>query len=806
MRLRARLLLTCAGGSLSIAAVASQAIAADAAPPPRDAAVAWWYHGYIEAGGRFFLNNPPRNGSISNHQDSLAKYYEYSTIKPGPFLYGHWATGSSDGLYQIDTWASNAGYSDQNYQAYLSKAGQHYLTFEWDQTPHVYSTSAQTLYNGVGTNTLVLPAGLSNRLFTDSGNTNPINPANAAVVRQDIQRSTHLTDIGIRRDTASVEYRYTPNSAWDIRLNYSDLHRTGTQVDGVVMSPGTTGVRADVPKPVADTTQNFGVNGEYEGTSLWGQTYTFKLAYGGSIYRDDFNSYTVENPFCPTGAVANSCSRPGSTSSPISRVSLAPDNNANTFTATLGANLPAESRYMGTVSYTMMRQNEAFLPFTITPFSATGGVPPGWTGGTIPTNSTASLPAASLNGAINTFLSNNVVTTQITPELKSKLSYRYYDFANNTPEILFRDWVLVDTASAKATNPSYAPVSSLSISYIKQNAGADLNWRPNREWNLGAGYGYERYSWERTDVHATNENSAKVFADWKPVVWLTARSSWLFSQRRYDVYDYLDFVGAIQWLTPGGGAAPTRVSTAYRQFYLDNRDRNRGQFFVDIDVFDGVTVTPTLGLRNDDFKINNLTEEGMKQDHSLDAGVEASYLMGPDTRFLFSYMHEHHSQIIKSAGNTFPFTPATLYEANVTDRVNTFIASVDHALIPDQLNMQLRYTLSNAVDSQPLVFGNGTIPASGQYPNVSTRFQRFEAIAKYKFDEELVRRLGWTGEVSAKLRYAWERNSVQNWQLDQMNTYMYSSALTTAGYMTWMAWDNPNYDVHLLGASLTWKW
>jgi hypothetical protein len=135
---------------------------------------------------------------------------------------------------------------------------------------------------------------------------------------------------------------------------------------------------------------------------------------------------------------------------------------------------------------------------------------------------------------------------------------------------------------------------------------------------------------------------------------------------------------------------------------------------------------------------------------------------------------------VKSAGNTFPFTPATLYEANVTDRVNTFIASVDHALIPDQLNVELRYTVSNAVDSQPLFFANGAIPASGQYPDVKTTFQRLEAIAKYKFDDELVRRLGWNGEISAKLRYAWERNSVQNWQLDQMQTYMYSSAQRVA--------------------------
>lgn len=47
------------------------------------------------------------------------------------------------------------------------------------------------------------------------------------------------------------------------------------------------------------------------------------------------------------------------------------------------------------------------------------------------------LPASSLNGSINTLLSNNVLTTKITPELSSKLSYRYYDFQNNTPEILF---------------------------------------------------------------------------------------------------------------------------------------------------------------------------------------------------------------------------------------------------------------------------------------------------------------------------------------------------------------------------------
>ena len=399
----------------------------------------WWFHGELEAGGRTFLNNPPRNGVNSAGEKSLAKYYEYSTIRPGPFMNGQVSTGSNDGLYQVDIWAKNVGYTDQSYLADLSKAGEQYLSVGWDQTPHVNSTSAQTLYNGVGTNALTLPAGLSNSLFVASGHhygnngATAFTPANAAAVKSLIDHNVHQTDIGIRRDTASVEYRYTPTTAWDIKANYTDTKRTGTQVDGVTFSWGTSGVRVDAPRPVNDRTQNYGLGGEYAGTSPWGKKFNFKLAYNGSTYNDGYDPYTLENPFCPTGAAgAGSCARPGSTSAPLARMSLAPDNQADSFSGTLGADLPFKSRYMGTVSYTMMRQNQDFLPFTITPGLLVHG---------IPANSTSALPASSLNGAINTLLLNNVLTTQITPDLKSKLSYRYYKYDNDTPGDPFPgDW------------------------------------------------------------------------------------------------------------------------------------------------------------------------------------------------------------------------------------------------------------------------------------------------------------------------------------------------------------------------------
>ena len=146
-------------------------------------------------------------------------------------------------------------------------------------------------------------------------------------------------------------------------------------------------------------------------------------------------------------------------------MTLWPDNQAHGFSSTIGAELPMKSRYMGTVSYTMMRQNQAFVP-SISPLIFTNA------GNTV-LGAPTPLPASSLNGAIDTFLSNNVVTTQITPTLKSKLSYRYYNFDNNTPELLFSDWTLTDVKSANITTATYAPVSSISVSYNKQNAAAD---------------------------------------------------------------------------------------------------------------------------------------------------------------------------------------------------------------------------------------------------------------------------------------------------------------------------------------------
>ena len=130
----------------------------------------------MEVGGRGFLNDPTYGGHIYQGQGSLAKYYEYSTVKPGPFADFFVAAGSGNGLYEIDAWGKNVGYSDQRYEAYLSKAGEQYFNFMWDQTPHIYSTSASTLFNTNGNALTLINPNIGTQMFNAGGGGFPDDP------------------------------------------------------------------------------------------------------------------------------------------------------------------------------------------------------------------------------------------------------------------------------------------------------------------------------------------------------------------------------------------------------------------------------------------------------------------------------------------------------------------------------------------------------------------------------------------------------------------------------------------------------
>ena len=783
MKRQAGLVHKCVLGALLSSAAwavpSMQALAADQLPVKAPAAVEpipyWWFHGEVDVGGRFFLNDPLRNGSSYRGQPSLAKFYEYRDLRPGPFGNVWLSTGSRDGLYQVDVGGKNIGYDDQSYYLEASKAGQHYFNFEWDQAPHLYSTSAQTFYQGLGTGALTLPGGLTgvggfgNVVFNQNVPPGKITPF------------LYQTDIGISRDTAAATYRWTPTDAWDIKADYSHMSRSGTQVDGIVgfgRIAGGGSSNTEVVKPVDDTTQNYGVNGEYAGTSPWGKKLTVKLAYTGSTYTDNLSNYLVQNPYTGAGGVGTTAGQ-----SPFARMSLWPSNQMNGVGGTVGADLPWKSRYAGVLNYTMMRQNDAFQPMSFQQ--------PGF-----------ALPAASLNGSVNTLLSNNVITTQVTPELTNKATYRYYNYDNQTPQLLFPNWVSLDRIFPGGN--SETAIQALVMSYTKQNAGEELVWRPTHEWTVGAAYGFERYDWTNYVAAATNENSAKVFADWKPTSWVTLRSSGYYANRRADNYDLASFTNN---QFPGTVATNSfKFSPAYRMLMIDDRERWKANVFMEVVVAPGLIVAPNFKYQDDHYGLNPANQMGLTDARSWDAGIDATYVINPRTSVMVGYTRDFLTQLAYGNTSTSPTAPVGgANQAMTNDRIviDTFVSMVRYSVIPDKLDTEFRYSAARGVDTQNLLLNTGTgVPAAGQFPEVNSWWQRFDAVATYTFDKSQVAALGWKGEVKAKLHYAWERNAVANWQIDTLaplgNTGMPASVF--------LGYNNPNYNVHLLGASLAFKW
>lgn len=799
------------------ALVSTGALAADmvtkAAPPPAtDDGSPWWFQGTVEAGWRGFTNDPQSNGMKAvNNGKSLAGYYEYSDVAPGAFGNFDLSAGSKDGLYRIDAGGRNVGYDDQSYYFDWSKAGEHYFNFYWDQSPHVYSQSAMSPYFVRGNTVNLNPATAGIYVAGGGGATFPGNSAGF----QYGQNATPFY-LGIQRDTAAASYRWTPGDAWDFDAAYAYMTRTGNQVMGVYR--GDVSNNQLVPKPVDDNTQNYDAKGQYVGTSFWGQRFVVQAGYEGSQYHDDYTNILVQGSALGTKGQTTTAGTPNST---YGAFGAWPSNRSDSFVSNLSADLPLNSRYIGTLNYTSMRQDAAF------PASCDINIGTGACG--VTTTGTALTPAtitgspANLGGEINTLLFNNVLNTKITPELTAKTSFRYYDQDNKTPEYL-------ETSAGSVGGG--APVNTLSMGYIKSNAGEELNWRPNKYWNLGAAYNFEHYDWTRTDVNHTNQNGGKVFVDYMPFGWLTSRASGEYTSRKMGNYNYLEYVGAYQWLNTTDTAAE-QYFQSYRQFMFDNRTVWTGKYSLDVVAAPGVTVTPWTKYTDAHYQVDPITQQGLQDSRRWDSGVDATWMVRPNLAFTVGYSWDYQNAaaltscvagssatapgMITAASSctvgstTIPAgSPLAAYQLETSDRqTQSFVTAGVRYSPTDQLDLSLHYVGSLAQDNMvmyPAVSAALPGNTNGQFVPNKVWYQRLDATGIYKFSPEQVAALGWKGDIKAKLNYTWESNSESNWENDPLSPYAGGSMGTATQADLWLGWYNPNYNVQMISASLIASW
>ncbi len=886
----------------------------------------------------------------------MAKFEEYGNVPQGAYLERLNVGGQTkDAEYFADLRASDVGNNNQQYIFDCAKTGDFSGSVGWDQIPHLYSTTAQSIWNGAGTanlttnvqlgvlaangygnnvgtltscgatyvagnacgftaatfipnsyigsgynntvlNNAVVPGlsspGLANingvpgGLFTNVG----INPngsiyatnntiagitptaytqaqttAQAAVnlLNSKVSSNLKVTSVGIERDKFETDNKWTPSPNWEIYGGFSSDHRDGTQISGVVWGGPGGPERLDVPRPVDDTTTQAKLSVERTGEWEYGH-WNVKLFGGLSDYHDDINSFTVENPFAQivTLNTSNFCASSFiSPQSPCASISLPPSNQSYTANLTSGIDLPWASRFMSTVQYQANLQNDALMPMTsstgeaftatangsLTPLGATAASPTFGSAQTLAGSLRTALPETSAQGNVEVLTVNDVLSTQITPDLKSTLRYRFYDNNNQTPE---KSWAW--TTEDYAYSNDYR--TNLGYSRSQQNASEDLTYHLLKNATIGGSIGWEEIGYGQREAAETNEFIGKIYSDVRVDDVGMFRGSYQYSERRYDEYDSALLYAQMYPLATGGPitpclGAPGSALCTYEfgtgmedwtmlKFDLANRNEDKAAawfVFDNIPYVPNLTITPSTTLKFDHYLTDTSVsmtmpngsvayQAGVLQDNQWTAGIEASYAFKPGTTVSAAYIHEVHDMVTSGSPSSATSTDGAFGGA-MSRWLSNMVENTDTVILGFKTNLNDSWTLAGSYSyafdvenwtdtalgavSDCTAAGSVINPAAGNcqpFPTVTTNSQRVDAVLRYHFDPELISKAGFSGDVFWNLKYSWDHLHVNNWQQEYDTPYMVLIDGSNNGRNIAMAGIIPNYDVQIVASSINFRW
>src|SRR5258707_10678435 len=210
--------------------------------------------------------------------------------------------------------------------------------------PNLLSTDAKSIFNGAGTNSLPLAGGL-----VPGGSTQAQVGACSA--------GPPPTALGTVRNKQGLALSAFLTPDWTVYLNASDEERKGPRPYGgpfFFNFDGIGGTVLETIKPIDDNTVNISAGARYAG-SEW----RFDIGYSGSIYRDRYLSYPVQNPFVLVPPLV-----PGTESSPITQgqMSMEPDNDYHNLHATVTRQLPMNGAAWLTAGVGQTNQTDPPIP------------------------------------------------------------------------------------------------------------------------------------------------------------------------------------------------------------------------------------------------------------------------------------------------------------------------------------------------------------------------------------------------------------------------------------------------------------
>lgn len=594
-------------------------------------------------------------------------------------------------------------------------------------------------------------------------------PAGWVASNRDIRALTNLNsslqDINIshQREKAGGGISWRPGENWKFRTSFTRETKQGDRTIAAIFgSSGGNPAGAIVPEPIDYQTDNFDASLSFQGKR--GQ---FALSYNLSNFRDNNDALTFQNPFASSSWAA-AASYPGGFGS----LAVPPDNQAHSFTFAGRYLLTNRTSATAHVTYSRMTQDDLFLPFTINP------------GLTV----TTPLPRATLDGEINTITANLGIATQVSPDFSYRLSYRYENRDNNTPQDVFI--VVPGDATNQGTLSGSTARINRPYGRKQQLAQAEATYRLTNNSKVTVGYEYEQLKRDFTEVEKTKEHKIKGKFQLTPSM---RSNAWVGAE--YSMRNGSEYIGNLPFLL---SSSPEHLATfadpeeefenhpLLRKYYIADRDRLKVNGAVNWMPVDDLNFGVNARYSKDEY---DKTVLGLKQ--STIASITGDLSYQPTERVNYHLFYTYDDVDYEQAGLSYRAgaTPAVLFNiaangwtADTQDRIHTAGAGAQWNIVKDRFNVAVDYYYSHA--STDIIFGGGTALTFGPAPDLETRLHSIETVAEYQVSDQF-----WF-----KVRYNYSNYSVTDFSLDGVNP---DTMRTIIG----LGNQAPDFNVHVVGFS-----
>lgn len=730
-------------------------------------------------------------GSPFNPALSNSKFNEYRDMRNG-FVITH-IDLHYDNILGSKTYltvkSQRTLYRDQSYLATFGQYSKFKIQFRYDEIPHIYSSTARTLFTQTAPGVWSFPAAIRAQLQASSAANLPsLIAGTGANTALGVVTDFNFITPSILRRAGTALFSYDATQKLNVNGSFLRESERGTRPIGTIMnsSPSasaSSGFGAELPEPINYFNNLLQIGADY-GTRAW----AVQANFIGSFFQNDTKSMTWDNPFrLTTEQITN----------PLTgRMTLYPDNRAYYASFAGAADVTKYLRFSASITPGWLRQNDSLLPYTTNTAINTCG------SGAQPCNSTSVLPESSPSASNQTLAMNYNLVTTVWKNIQFKVSYRQFDDHDNTPVFTFTPVEGDAAAPTSAENTAFG--------YSRKDVQVSGEWFFGKKSSVKAGYQGEWMDRSHRDVARSMENSVFASVDWVPIKDLLFRVSYNYSNRNPDAYQddtASDPVsGNDVTCTDTTTVSFTGEQRCHRRFDEAARQQHRGDAQVQYSPTDRLTLSAFGGTTQNNYNraggtnsptpLNFLSGSiatvgpyylyGLLKDISTSYGFDADYELATQVTAFAEFSSERYHKRMITRYRTPPSgvqtiltctgcdTPNNDWESVARDPVDIYTAGVD-TYWGKKAYFTVYYSLSAGkgnVLSRPL--GDPTIAsganaflltgtnAATNYPETVNRNHEIAVIFKYKITENL----------TPKLEYHYQQWDYKDYQTSPMTPYM----------------------------------